>query len=216
MGIWLTLWGAFLNSLGEDVDEWRREVRLFTAELWSLMDLAPPKRGVLKLGALSPTHGVDGGMQLKKTLEIPISRSTSTRIYLCFWRCEDVKKMLFCQRRDLAALARVAPPNEVPAWSVLVAGARWFQSEISKTWKIESQKIHFKSLLYHANGYQVLWPFDPRFLIRDGSFGQVACRALLQRCLSSASHDAVALASLVAVANSAGAVTRCQCWSNCE
>jgi len=70
--------------LGEDVDEWRREVRLFTAELWSLMDLAPPKRGVLKLGALSPTHGVDGGMQLKKTLEIPISRSTSTRIYLCF------------------------------------------------------------------------------------------------------------------------------------
>eukprot|EP00434_Breviolum_minutum_P037676 symbB.v1.2.033418.t1/scaffold4147.1/size43859/1 len=85
-------WSAFLNSLGEDVDEWRREVRWFT-ELWSLMDLAPPKRGVL---------------------------------------------------RDLAALARVAPPNEV------------------------------------------------------------ACRALLQRCLSSASHDAVALASLVAVANYAG------------
>lgn len=80
----VTLWGAFLNSLGEDVDEWRREVRLFTAELWSLMDLAPPKRGVLKLGALSPTHVVDRGMQLKKhlKLEIPISRSTSTPIYL--------------------------------------------------------------------------------------------------------------------------------------
>ena len=83
--------------------------------------------------------------------------------FICF------KKMLFCQRRDLAALARVAPPNEVPAWSVLVAGA-WFQSEISKTWKIESQKFHFKSLLYHANAYQVLWHFDPSFLIRQKIF----------------------------------------------
>ena len=53
-----TILGPFLQSLGEEVDEWRREVRLFATELWSLMDLAPPKRSILKLGAeLEETDG---------------------------------------------------------------------------------------------------------------------------------------------------------------
>eukprot|EP00435_Cladocopium_sp_Y103_P057838 s840_g20.t1 len=86
-------WSPFLVSLGEDVDDWRCEVRLFTTELWSLMDLAPPKRSVL---------------------------------------------------RDLAVLARVAAPTEV------------------------------------------------------------VCSALLQRCLTSVNNDAVAVASLVALADAAG------------
>lgn len=86
-------WSPFLQSLGEEVDEWRREVRLFATELWSLMDLAPPKRSVL---------------------------------------------------RDLAVLARVAAPTEV------------------------------------------------------------VCSALLQHGLAAASGDAVAVASLVALADAAG------------
>ncbi|CAL1143670.1 unnamed protein product [Cladocopium goreaui] len=87
-------WSPFLQSLGEEVDEWRREVRLFATELWSLMDLAPPKRSVL---------------------------------------------------RDLAVLARVAAPTEV------------------------------------------------------------VCSALLQHGLAAASGDAVAVASLVALADAAAA-----------
>lgn len=82
---------------------------------------AAEARGAETWRMKSPTHGVDLVMQLKKAIEIPISRSTSEpnlRQFICF------KKMLLCQRRDLAALARVAPPNEVPAWSVLVARAR--------------------------------------------------------------------------------------------
>lgn len=116
--------------------------------------------GCWNLAHLVQHTGLTGACNWKKHLKYQFQEVLQLQ-FICF------KKMLFCQRRDLAALARVAPPNEVPAWSVLVAGARWFQSEISKTWRIEFQKFHFKSLLYHANAYQVLLHFDPSFLIRQ-------------------------------------------------